>query len=295
MILGSMLVLVLMLSACAGAGSPSPSATVVRSNSPPAPTSGEPSISVSPSPDGTPDEATRPAFDELSLAAVLASGLDVHADDARSATVGVDAVDGTSVRVVAGDHLLVMSTPTWGDGQWWLQIATDRGHGAIGWVPTGTLVDPYLKQDASWCPSGNPSFAELVALTRIEQRGCYGAAHLTFDAYRATIQPDAGLGGACDPGPYPEWLVCDNINYNYVNRDGGYDWELKLHFDPATGIAPTGLHEVAGANPLLRITGHLADPAADQCAPRSVTAAGGWGSRWLDCTTAFVVEKIETP
>ena len=87
------------------------------------------------------------------------------------------------------------------------------------------------------------------------------------------------------PGTYPEWLVCDNINYNYVNRDGGYDWELKLHFDPATGIAQTGLMKEAEANPLLRITGHFADPAAEQCAPRSVTTTqaarvpAGWIAR----------------
>ncbi len=161
---------------------------------------------------------------------------------------------------------------------------------------TGTPADPSLEQDASWCPTGDPSFARArCAEPHRAARGCFGATHLTFEAYRATVQPDAGLGGACDPGTYPEWLVCDNINYNYVNRDGGYDWELKLHFDPATGIAPTGLHEGAGANPLLRITGHFADAAADQCAPKSVTAVGGWGSRWLDCTTDFVVEKIETP
>lgn len=248
-------------------------------------------------PSSTPDETTRPTFDDLALVTVLVAGLDVHADHARSATVGVDAVDGTGVRVVAGDHLLVLSGATWGDGQWWLQIATDRGHGAIGWVPTGSLVDPNLTQDASWCPSGDPSFAQIVALTRIERRGCFGATHLTFGAYRATIPPDAGLGGACEPpANYPQWLVCDNINYNFINHDGGIDWELLLHFDPATGVVETGLVNKGDANSLLRVTGHFDDPAADKCDPtRPVTTQDSVGARWLDCTTDFVVEKIETP
>lgn len=292
-----MLVLVLTMGACAGSGLP-PSTASAQPSTADAP-SASPSASVVPSSEGTPDEAARPTFDELSLVTVLVSGLDVHADHAQSASVGVDAVDGTSVRVVAGDHLLVMSTATWGDDQWWVQIATDRGHGAIGWVQTGTLVDPDLRQDASRCPSGDPSFAQIVALTRIERRGCFGATPLTFDAYRATIRPDAGLGGACEPPPTsPSWLVCDNINYSYVNRDGGYDWTLLLHFDPETGVPQTGLADAGEAHPLLRIIGHFADPAADQCAPKSATTdeeAAGWGSRWLDCTTDFVVEKIETP
>lgn len=292
MVVAPALALILTMTACAQAGSPSPSATVEPSSSGAGSPSAGPAASDTPSPAGTPDAATRPTFEQFALVTVRIGTLDVHVDHTRSAPMLDDPFAGGTMRLVRGDHVLVMSAPTWTDGRWWLQIATDHGNDAVGWVVTGTPSDPNLEQDDAWCPT-DPSFADLVALTHIEQRGCYGAARLTFDAYRASVPPDGGLGGACDPGPYPEWLVCDNINYNYVNGDGGYDWELKLHFDPARGISPTGLYEGSGTNPLLHITGHFADPAADQCAPTAASGPGDWGTRWLDCTTDFVVEKIE--
>jgi hypothetical protein len=76
-----------------------------------------------------------------------------------------------------------------------------------------------------------------------------------------------------------------------VNRDGGYDWELLLHFDPATGIERTGLAEEGEPNPQMTITGHFDDHAAQRCAPNPPTTLEETAAYWA-CTTLFVVEQI---
>ncbi len=131
----------------------------------------------------------------------------------------------------------------------------------------------------------------LVGMSRIVRVGCYGSAPLTIDAFQATVPPNAGLGGACEKYSNPlHWLLCDNINYSFVNAAGGESFQFRLHFDPARGIAPTVLAEgTVGAH--WRIVGHFDDPAAEGCASDARTSNEGQ-AEWLMCATDFVVESI---
>jgi hypothetical protein len=282
------LALILLLTGCAAPGSTGTSTPTTAT----ATETVEPSASATASPDVTPDDRTRPIFQNEALATVRVNGLEVRTDRGTAAPVLDDIyAGGNKVRLDAGDHVLVLSNALWADGMWWVKIATGR-HMIVGFVAAGTRADPWVEEDNAWCPGAGPSLATLANLSGIEALGCYASIPLTFMAYPATVPPGVGFGGACEPPPtYPAWLVCDNINYNWVNRDGGYAAELLLHFDPATGIPPTGLATEGSVNPQLQITGHFDDPAAEACAPIPPTTREEVAA-WLTCRTLFVVEQI---
>jgi len=228
------------------------------------------------------------------LATVRVNGLNVRAAPSQSAARVRRFFTGPFVQLTAGDHVLVMGVTQGDDGLQWVQIGTQvaepRADVAVGWAVAGTTDDPWVEEDNSWCPGAGPSFETLLSLSGIERMGCYSSIPLTFTAHQATIQPDAGLGGACGPVPVP-WLQCEHINYNWVNRDGGYDWEFLLHFDPATGIAETDLAD-AGESKLFTITGHFDDPAATSCGPNPPVTNDDLAA-YLNCSTLFVVESID--
>lgn len=287
----AILVLVVTLTACGRAGSSeTPSAGASASSEQPSPSATE-------GPDATPDEASRPLFQNEALATVRVDGLEVRSAAGLSAPVlddpfGEYAGNGTVV-LDAGDRVLVIGDATWSDGQWWLKIATDRVESAVvvGFVAAGTPGAPSVEEDNAFCPGEGPSLTELIGLTGVERLGCYASIPLSFAAYRATVPPDAGLGGACDPGTRPEWLVCEHINYNWVNPDGGTDWDFLLHFDPALGIPETGLIPQGSANPQIEITGHFDDQAAILCAPNPPTSIEE-AAAYVTCRTLFVVEAL---
>ncbi len=259
-----------------------------------------PSPSASVNADSTPDEASRPIFQNEALATVRVNGLNVRTG--RSTTARILDNAGIPVQLNAGDHVLVISDATWAEGRWWLEIGTDQVRAdqplydplaIIGFVAAGTRADPWVAEDNAWCPQSS-SLATLLDLSAIERLGCYNASPVTFTAFRATVPPDVGFGGDCEPpAKYPAWLVCDGINYNWVNQDGGRLFELLLHFDPATGVPPTGLTVEGSPNPRLRVTGHFDDASARLCDPMVPTTGDEvlqWGQ--LTCRTLFVVEAI---
>jgi len=198
------------------------------------------------------------------------------------------------VRLNPGDHVLVMGFVDSDGGRQWVQIGAQRAGPSnpvvVGWVDVGTAAEPWVDGSESGCPGAEPSFDTLLQLSGLERMGCYAAAPLRFAAHQATIAPDAGLGGVCGPEEVP-WLQCDHINYSWVNRDGGYAWEFLLHFNPATGIDPTGLAK-EGESRLLDITGHFMDPQATSCAPNPPVTNKDV-ARYLSCSTLFVVETME--
>lgn len=237
-------------------------------------------------------------WQNFALATVRVNGLNVRAAAGPSEALVVDEGGwfqaGDVVRLDAGDHVLVMGVTEGSDGLQWVQIGAQadprQSAVAVGWAVAGTTDDPWVEEDNSWCPGAEPSFETLASLTGVERMGCYSSIPLTFTARQATIKPDAGLGGACGPAPLP-WLQCDHVNYNWVNRDGGYDWEFLLHFNPATGIAQTGLADAGESKPLT-ITGHFNDQAAVSCAP-DPPATNEDVAAYLRCSTLFVVESLD--
>jgi hypothetical protein len=281
----------------AGVATPSPSSSTAPSVE--ASASGLPSPSGTVIPDGTPDEATRPIFANEALATVRVNDLNVRASRSTSARILDNA--GEPVQLRTGDHVLVISNATWAEGRWWLEIGTDQVRAdqplydplaIIGFVAAGTRADPWVEEDNAWCP-GDPPLTTLIGLSAVERLGCFGSAQINFTAYRWTKPADAGLGGLCEPPNYPLWLVCDNVNWSWVNRDGGAGWEFLLHFDPARGIPPTDYVDEGATNPQLRITGHFDDPSAQLCDPMVPTTPDAileWGG--LTCRTHFVVEQI---
>jgi hypothetical protein len=293
--------LVVALAACAASGSPSPFESSTSGGTPSAPpaSSLESSPSAAASSDATPNAATRPVVQNEGLWTVRVNSLNVRAAAGLSAPVLNDesnsyGPDG-KVQLNAGDHVLVISDAKWADGRWWLEIATDRvasnAPAVVGFVAAGTHAAPWVEEDNAFCPGAGPSLTALLSLSGVERLGCYSSTPLSFPAFRATLLPD-GLGGACDPGPtHPEWLVCDNINHNWVNRDGGAKWEFLLHFDPAVGISPTGLSPEGSVNPQLQITGHFNDEAALDCAPNPWDTIEDAAAQ-VTCRTLFVVEQV---
>jgi hypothetical protein len=203
------------------------------------------------------------------------------------------------VRLDAGHRVLVLDGPVVSDDLRWFAIALEEDPSyysrplTVAWVAGGTEADPWLDDDyTDVCPT-QPTFADLVAMAGIMRLGCYHATSLSIDAYQAAESPEGGLGGACEvQPPSPRWLVCDNINYNWVNKDGGTDWLFLLHFDPAAGQSETGLAAAGSTGPALSITGHFDDVAAADCITDSDPESTAAMSQWLTCAARFVVETV---
>jgi hypothetical protein len=248
------------------------------------PSSGE---SAHATPTATPANTAAPAIGDGQLVEVVPHDLELQvAASTSAATVTLDDHD---VVLQAGQKVLVLSDPTSADGLWWLRVAvdgTDRDSVLVGWVVAGTVDDARVTDATPSCPE--PTLA-MAGMTPLERFGCYRSQRITFTAYQASAVE--GLGGACAfdaPAP-PGWLMCDNINYNWVNSDGGTDWQFLLHFDPAVGIAPTGL-AMGTTGPELTITGHFNDPAAGDCVTESDPTSDLAKAQRLSCAVKFVVE-----
>ena len=282
----------LLLSACAAGASSSPASLPPATPTPEAATPS--AVPSTPSPVPTPDEPP-PLFQNSGLASVQVDGLAVRTEPSSSAPQLE--VDGAPAHRDAGDRLFVLGGPVAADGYWWFEVAlgTDAARVQpipVGWVAAGTESDPWIVAGRGDCPE--PDLAALSSLSGILRAGCYDSAPLTFTARQAALPPDGGLGGACETDPArPSWLMCDNINYSWVNADGGTDWDLLLHFDPARGIPETELAPVGSVGPPYRITGHFDDPAATGCVTVADASSAEGLSQWLTCAAMFVVDELE--
>jgi hypothetical protein len=207
---------------------------------------------------------------------------------------------GEPIRLRSGERLLVLRDAVPVDGHWWLMVGVLPAPpellwapALVGWAAAGTASDPWIVEDYASCPDATPTSTQLLALSRLERYGCYRTGPITFEAFPGSIPEDAGLGGWCEPDfGIPRWLICDNINYNWVSADRLGGWQLQLFFDPATGVEPTGL-VMEGTDPApLRITGHFDDPASSECVPADAEAYDAAAGR-LNCALRFVVERVE--
>jgi hypothetical protein len=303
---GTLASLVLVLAACtAGTSSPvaSPAATAsipAISSLGGATTSASSSASATPSPAPTATAAPTPVppLPKGSLALVRVTSLNVRVAASSTAALLITSGYGQAKTPLhSGDRILVLDGPVAAGGYRWYEVGLSQDPKLtaaavpVGWVAAGTASDPWLVADTTACPQ--PGVVAIGALSGIQRLACYGNRSIGFTAHQAAIAPDAGLGGTCQAPPgQPAWLVCDNINYNWVNNDGGTSWLLLLHFDPATAIAATGLAPASTTGPAYQVTGHFNDPAAQACASTTDSNAIAQASAKLTCETAFVVEKL---
>ncbi len=285
-------------SASGPGGSSSPggagTATAEATATPIASAAETPSPSVNPSPTPTP----APALAKLALAQVTVATLNVRVSPSSKAKL-LDVSDFPTVTVplTRGARVLVLDGPVEAEGNRWYAVGLEQDPAfylsdiAVGWIAAGADADPWLTPAAVDCPK--PGVQAISFLSGVDRIACYGSDTISFAAHQAAIPPDAGLGGACQPpAGQPGWLVCDNIHHDWVNVDGGTAWLLLLHFDPATGIKPTGLADVGTTGPAYDVTGHFDDPAASACASASDPYDVTQLSAWLTCASKFVVEKL---
>jgi hypothetical protein len=294
------------LAGCGGTGTFSVEATPFGSASGGPTVGGSARTSASGAPTATPSDqgaATAtplPAFAPLSLAQVGASTLNVRIAPSASATLlDPPAYLGLTLPLPRDARVLVLGGPVQADGYTWYAVGLAQdptltsAEIQVGWVAGASGTTPWLVPDAAGCPT--PGVAALGALAGIERVGCFGASSLHFGAHQTAEPPDGGFGGACQPpAGQPGWLVCDNINHSWVNEDGGTTGLLLLHFDPATGITPTGLAPVNTTGPAYQITGHFDDQAANACGDTSDPTKLDQLSAWLTCASEFVVETLKT-
>lgn len=275
----------LLLASCAGElGSPQSNPSV----------SASPSVAASPSATAAETPAPPPPLGRLSLAVVLVDDLEVSLAPSTDAAILNPPAGLVRLPLQSGDRVLVIDGPVSAEGLDWYSIGleVDPSLNAsvmpAGWIPAGSSDAPSVVADTTPCPE--PTIQALRELSGVVRLGCYGSTSFAFDAHQA--ESPGGIGGACFVElPEPAWLMCDNI-YNFVNTDGGTAWDLLLHFDPASGITPTGLAPMGTTGSPLRITGHFNDPAADACIPidpQVVTEL----SQWLTCAARFVAEGVE--
>lgn len=288
--------LLLILAACGNAGTPSsepslvpsPSATEMPTATPVPTSTPVPSSSATPEP---------PVFQNQTIAVVRVSGLNVRTAPSTTAPLQID-VTGKALSLNAGDEVLVLSGPEWADDNWWLTVALAQDSGLyaapipVGWAAAGTRDEPWIEAASPDCP--DPAVDALAEMQGIDRIACYSSSPLTFDARIASAPPEGGLGGACDvEDSYPRWLMCDHINYNWVNLDGGPDWLLQLHFDPDGDVAPTGLADAGTTGAAIRVTGHFDDPASAGCVTASDPAGLEGQSQRLTCAAKFAVDSLQ--
>ena len=249
-------------------GSASPSASASASASTSASASASASASV-PAPSATPIAAD-------TIVTTTVGGLSVRREPGTSAErLG---------SLTAGSESFVVQGPSQADGFDWylvsnlglppnsgcavLELETDPYNcpAWFGWVAAASQDgEQWLAPVELDCPS-EPLTAEAVILARtdLQRLACFGATPFTFRAWWPEIPDDAGLGGACAVADRPSgWLLCQNINYNYVtlNETEGFGGVgVQVSIDPASGL----VMPERGTWVELRV--HLDDPAAQGCA-----------------------------
>ncbi|HEY8922302.1 MAG TPA: hypothetical protein VIN32_06700 [Candidatus Limnocylindria bacterium] len=256
---------------------PSASATTLGSGTP------APSQSAS----TTPTPSPSPAASAIVIDGLAKSTVDGLRVRATPGTAG--ALLGT---IDTGQLGFVVAGPVSADGYAWYQLAAlglPPNAGCeppflttpfncpdwLGWVAAGQPgSQPWLAATTLPCPASPMNLEALInepaplgPRTALERLACSGSTSIRFRGWWP--QNPGGLGGLCGPvvKPNPDWLVCQNINYNglVISESAGFEGVgMKISIDPATGVTmpPRGQW--------VEVVGHLDDPAARDCAPLAV-------------------------
>ena len=257
--------------------------------------SGDPAASGSPSASPVTTGSAAPSASESAVASASASaGASAEAPTLTVDSIVATTVDGLSIRSQAGlggERLgtlgegapsFVVSGPTDADGfRWYLLSAlglppnsgctgppnTDPYNCPIwfGWAAAASEDgEPWLAETEPDCPGGPHTAQSLgVGHPAIQLLACFGSEPITFRGWWPEIPDDAGLGGACASEDEPSgWLLCQNINYNFVLADEEQDFfgiGVRVSIDPASGAA------MPERGTWVEVRAHYDDPAAQGC------------------------------
>ena len=290
---------------------PGGSASASATPSPSASAAASPSATAADSPDGSPAGTAEPGAAPPDLAhdtivTTLVDGLSVRAEPA---------LGGELLGTLAlGAPSFVVDGPTASDGYAWFLVSglgLPANTGCTGpaetepfscpvwwgWAAAASETgDPWLQPTgADDCPD-EPLTAESLSIgvTAIMRLACFGSEPITFRGWYPEVPDDAGLGGACASQDEPSgWLLCQNINYDFVLADEDQDFfgiGVRVSTDPA------GSASMPERGTWVEVTAHLDDPAAEGC--DEAAHAAGEPDRpdeqiVLDCRAELVLDAAE--
>ena len=165
---------------------------------------------------------------------------------------------------------------------------------ATGWAAIGDGDTEWLEPIAPRCTDDEPTLRHLSSLTEWERLACYGDRQLTFNS----VVGCPGCGGLVAGRITPEWLAYPLVSDLISVEPQEFIGPMDLHWSPEGPERP----DLEGpAAPILRVTGHFDDPAAEGC---SIVFMGGDAEGLSEdevdpatsehfCRTNFVVDSYE--
>jgi hypothetical protein len=264
-VLAAIAVVVVALNLFGGSGGPSAgldaSGTPTASSTAAQPT---PSVTTEPSPEPTWEPTSQPHGPD-GIALVTVNELNLRAEPATSAK--------SFGHLSVGDRVFVLQGPEEAEGYGWYRVAiVDEAMFAgsidatcadkcltarIGWVAgISDRHQAWLVPTELTCPP-DPDLDTFAGLEPLERLACYGNQTLTLEG--VVWQPCCGWVG---PFLYePDWLSWPSYGV-YLQTVGvalAHNGGFGIRLDPAAGLAWPGYADI------IRVTGHMDDPAANTC------------------------------
>jgi hypothetical protein len=162
-----------------------------------------------------------------------------------------------------------------------------------GYVAVGDGDSEWLELLDARCTDDEPTLQHLSSLTEWERLACYGDRQITFEG----VLGCPGCGGLLPARFTPEWLASPSYNDPISVEPQEVIGPMDLHWAPDGPERPN----TGGVAPILRVTGHFDDPAADSCSIVFMSGpASGLEESEVDpsvsklyCRTNFVVDSYE--
>lgn len=194
-------------------------------------------------------------------------------------------------KVPFGFLAYIVDGPVAADGYDWYQVAlfpptlsdVVEEHPRFGWLAAaGKDREPWITPWGGGCPE--LSWDGMMLSQRFVMLSCWGGADLTLEGTLRSCDTYGPLSGE------PSWLYtvrCHLVGPDYGELLAG---GLMLYFAP-------DIHVPAGDGARVRVTGHLDDPAADNCTedpfPGTEPTHADLVRLW--CRLKFVVTEITQP
>ena len=166
-------------------------------------------------------------------------------------------------------------------------------HRGFGAVAIGDGDSQWLELLDARCTDDEPTLQHLSSLTEWERLACYGNRQINVEG----VLGCGGCGGLM-PGTFtPDWLASP-MNYDFLSVEPQqYVGPMSMHWSPGGPARP----DTSSGAPILRITGHFDDAAAEDCSMAFLTSTFGVEAEStidpaiakLFCRTQFVVDSYE--